>query len=150
MWSSTKLLERWSGMSFYKQSWQRPGQKSGAISIIIEAQSVNFDDLCYGIGDTQQFTAEQREVVRMKMESIFGPVRNSTNWAWCKYAEAPFRKTGGVELKVIDEKLQAEMQTYFKEKFRIMKEQVAPLIDELLADTNANQTKQASSEVKPA
>ncbi len=150
MLSSTKLLERWSGISFYKQSWQRPGQKSGAISILIEAQSVNFDDLCYGIGDTQQFTAEQREVVRTKMESILGPGRQSKTWPWYNYAEDPFRKTGGAELKVIDEIKQSEMRLYFRGKFRIMKEQVAPLIDELLTETSANQAKQASSEVKPA
>lgn len=148
--ASSNPLARWSGIWFYKQSWQRPGQKSGAICIAIEAQSVNFDDLVYGIIDIQQFTIEQREAVRKKMESILGSGRQSKTWPWYNYAEAPFRKTGGVELKVIDEKTQSEMRSYFREKFRIMKEQVAPLIDKLLTETNEKARQIASSEGNPA
>lgn len=149
MWSSSNPLERWSGIRFHRKSWQRSDQTSGAISIAIEAQSVNFDDLCYGIIDIQQFTAEQREAVRTKMESILVPGRQSKTWPWYNYAEAPFRKTGGVEQKVIDEKTQSEMRSYFRDKFRIMKEQVAPLIDKLLAETTDSQAKQAGSEAAP-
>jgi hypothetical protein len=152
MWSSSNLLEPFSSINFYKQSWQRPGQKSPAISISVEAESVKFDNLIYGIRgtiDSDQFTPEQRDSLR-KINDILGFGRKSKWWLWYNYAEAPFRKTGGAEQKVIDEKSQLEMQTYFKEKIRSMKEKVAPLIDELFTEPSANTGKQTNSEGAPA
>lgn len=152
MGSDISSLKRPSYLRFYKQIWQgqKSDQKYGIINLTLQSASGNFDNLLYGIMPTESISQEQTKKIHDKMTDLFKNGRSSDGWPWWQYAELPFRKTGGNEQKLIDEETQLEMIEYFRKKFSSMKEEIAPLIDTLLTETNKNVTQIASSEVKPA
>ena len=152
MGSDISSLKRGSCLRFYKQTWQgqKSEQKYGILNITLQFGSDNFDNLLYGIMPTESITPEQTKIIHDKMTELFKNGRSSDGWPWWQFAETPFRKTGGKEQKLIDEKSQSEMIEYFRKKFSRMKDEIAPLIDTLLTETNKNVTQIASSEVKPA
>ncbi len=150
MYTNAKTMEKYAGISFYKEAWKKPDQDKSTYCLTLQAGTNDFDNLFYGIQSCDSTINAQNTDFSEKIKKIFLSGRSERGWPWWQYADAQFRNTAGTEKKVIDEKNQYEMQSYFKEKFKIMKEQVTPLIDELLADNSEKKTKEESSEVMPA
>ena len=134
MGSDISSLKHRSILRFYKQSWQgqKYDQKYGILNLTLQSGSDNFDDLLYGIMPTESITPDPSKDIRDKMTELFKDGRSSDGWPWWQFAEAPFRTTGGKEQKVIDEDAQTKLIDFFREKFKKMKEEIAPLIDLLL------------------
>ena len=135
---NAKDLQRYCGIYFFKTNWKREGLERGIISYSLECDNIQFDDLYFSVvkgSDGYIVNAEKEQHLNNKVTGIMGDGEKG-NWH-------PYYKHLDNKHRYINDALnnKAEFLEYVKDIFSKLKNDVTPLVDDIITTKSITMNK---------